>query len=74
MGCCCRAPGGLLALSGRANRAVNVRFEGNNGVTRCLPMTQSGNDPRIGSTKWLAQSLFIHLLVNSGSQQPCSSS
>ena len=45
MGCCCRAPGGLLALSGRANRAVNVRFEGNNGhdadVTRYLLMTQS---------------------------------
>jgi len=36
----------LVALSGRANALMNVRFEGNNGhdadVTRCLLMTHSG--------------------------------
>ena len=37
----------LLAQIGRANRLVNVRFEGNNGhdvdVTRCPLMTRSGH-------------------------------
>ena len=37
----------LLALSGRSDRTVNVRFDGNNGhdaeVTRCRLMIQSGH-------------------------------
>ena len=50
-------PGPLLALSGRANRAVGFRFQRNNGhdadVTRCLLMTQTGSlSVRLALSEW----------------------